>query len=114
MPTTSRMKIEWSVNVGQVRSMTSALHSLATEVRSSPGCLSCSVSTDLANRGRVCYIEEWRSDADLRERLQSDGFTPVIALIENAAQPSLIEFALERGTRGVDLLTEVRTVRTHE
>ena len=114
MASTSRLKIEWSVNAGQVRPMTAALHSLASEVRSSPACLSCSVSTDLANRSRVCYIEEWRSDDDLRERLQSDGFAPVLALIENTAQPSLVEFALERGTRGFDLLTELRAVRTHE
>jgi quinol monooxygenase YgiN len=54
-----RMMIEWFVPFGQTRALTMALHSLAAETRTTPGCIGCSVATDIGNRGTVRYIEEW-------------------------------------------------------
>src|SRR5262245_45470818 len=109
--THARMTIEWSVPIGQTRPMTMALHSLAADVRPTFGCVSCSVSTDIANRGVVRYVEEWQSDDDLRLRVNGDTFMQVISLIEEAAHPPRIEFALARGTRGVEFIEEVRGAR---
>ena len=109
-----RMTIEWSVPIGQTRSITMALHSLASDVRSTVGCVSCSVSTDMANRGVVRYVEEWQTEEDLRQRVSADTFTPLIALMEEAAQPPRVEFALARGTRGFEFAEEVRGARLHD
>jgi quinol monooxygenase YgiN len=106
--THARMTIEWLVPIGQTRSITMALHSLASDVRPTAGCVSCSVSTDMANRGVVRYVEEWESEEDLRLRVSADTFAHLIALMEQAAQPPRIEFALARGTRGVEFAEEVR------
>jgi quinol monooxygenase YgiN len=106
-----RMTLEWLVPIGQTRSITMALHSLASDVRANPGCMSCSVSTELANRGVVRYVEEWETEEDLRLRVGADTFAPLIALLDEAAHPPRVEFALARGTRGFEFAEEVRGAR---
>jgi len=106
--TSVRMIIEWLVPLGQTRAITSALHSLAAETRSRPGCLACSVSTDITNRSMVRYTEEWLTEEDLRERVRADSFRHLVSLMEDAAQPPRIEFALAHETRGLDFVQEVR------
>jgi quinol monooxygenase YgiN len=107
--TSVRMTIEWLVPVGQSRLMAIALHSLATEIRTVHGWVSSSVSTDIESRATVRYVEEWQSEEDLRRRLVSDTFLRLATLMEDAAQPPRIEFALTRGTRGFDFVEEVRS-----
>jgi quinol monooxygenase YgiN len=103
-----RMTVEWLVPAGQTRPITLALHSLASDVRTAQGCLGCSVSTDLSNRGAIRYIEEWQSERELRTRVGSDGFLRLAALIDAAAEAPHIEFALAEGIRGFDFVEEVR------
>ena len=109
--THARMTIEWSVPLGQTRPITMALHSVAADVRPTFGCVSCSVLTDIANRGLVRYVEEWRTEDDLRLRVNADAFVQLITLMEEAAQPPRIEFKLPRATRGLEFVEEVRAAR---
>jgi quinol monooxygenase YgiN len=102
------MTIEWFVPLGQARSMTMALHSIAADTRTIPGCLGCSVAADLTERNTVRYSEEWRTEDDLRRRMQSDTFSQLIMLIEEAVQSPQIEFKLPQETRGLDFVHEVR------
>jgi quinol monooxygenase YgiN len=112
--TSVRMTIEWLVPVGQTRLMTMALHSLAADIRTVHGWVSCSVSTEIESRATVRYVEEWQSEDDLRRRLVSDTFLQLATLMEDAVQPPRIEFALTRGTRGFDFVEEVRGGAIHE
>jgi quinol monooxygenase YgiN len=105
------MTVEWFVPLGQARPITMALHSLMTEVRAAPGCLGCSVTTGLREQGRVRYVEEWRSEGDLRRRLEPGSFTELASLIEGATEPPYVEFALPSGARGLDFVEEVRRTR---
>jgi quinol monooxygenase YgiN len=107
------MTIEWSVPIGQTRPITMALHSLAADIRPSVGCVSCSVWTDIAKRGLVRYVEEWRTEEDLRLRVSAETFLQLIALMEEGTQPPRIEFSLERGTQGFEFVKEVRGGRVH-
>lgn len=108
------MTIEWVVPLGQARPITAALHSVAVDVRSLPGCVSCSVSTDIGARAVVRYVEEWSSEDDLKSRLRSDAFMHVITLMDDAAQPPRIEFELSRQRRGLDYVEEVRGAKIHD
>jgi len=108
------MTIEWSVPIGQTRPLTSALHSVAADVRPTRGCVSCSVSTDVANRSVVRYAEQWQTESDLRQRLLADSFGQLVSLMEDASQPPHIEFSLTRGTKGFEFVEEARGARTHE
>ena len=114
MASTHRMTIEWSVPLGQTRPITNALHTLATQVRPLPGCVSCSVSTDIGSRGVVKYVEEWSTEEDLRHRLKADTFNQLAMLMEDAAQPPRIEFELSRERRGIDYVEEVRGASIHD
>jgi quinol monooxygenase YgiN len=102
------MTIEWFVPLGQSRPITMALHSLAAETRAMQGCIGCSVTSDIGNRGTVRYTEEWLTEANLRERVRSDNFVHLVSLIENTTQPPRIEIRLAHETRGLDFLEEVR------
>ena len=102
------MTIEWYVPIGQARSTTLALHSIAAETRMTHGCLGCSVAADLSHRGTVRYTEEWLTEQHLRRQMQSDTFSQLITLIEGATEPPRIEFALPDRTRGLDFVAEVR------
>ena len=113
-PTRARMTIEWSVPIGQARPLTSALNFLAADVRPTRGCVSCSVSTDFANRNVVRYMEEWQTEGDLRQRVAGEKFGQLVTLMEDASQPPQIEFSLPRGTKGVEFIEEARGARTHE
>ena len=108
-----RMTIEWSVPLGQTRPITMALHSLAADVRPTFGCVSCSVLTDMGKHSVVRYVEEWRTEEDLRLRVNADTFVQLITLMEESAQPPQIEFALARGTRGIEFVAEVRGGQLH-
>jgi len=103
-----RMTIEWHVPLGQTRPITIALHSLAADTRTTRGCVGCSVSTDIGSRGTIRYVEEWQTEEDLRRRVRADSFAKLVTLIEDATQPPRIEFALDRETRGLDFVEEVR------
>ena len=102
------MSIEWMVPVGQTRPITMALHSVAADIRIRPGCLACSVATDITNRSVVRYTEDWSTEQDLRERVRSDSFAHLVTLMEDAAQPPRIEFTLRHETRGLDFVEEIR------
>jgi len=103
-----RMTVEWYVPLGQTRPITMALHSVAAETRALRGCVGCSVSTDIGNRGIVRYTEEWQTEDDMRMRVRSDTFAHLVALVEDATEPPRIEFTTANGTRGLDFVEEVR------
>ena len=106
------MTVEWFVPLGQARSITSALNSMMAETRAVPGCLRCSVSTGISDQGTVRYVEEWRSEGDLRRRLESRAFGSLATLIDDATEPPHIEFILPSGKRGLDFVEEVRRRRS--
>jgi quinol monooxygenase YgiN len=105
------MTVEWFVPLGQARPITLALHSMMVDTRREKGCLGCSVSTGIADQGTVRYTEEWRTEEDLRRRLDSSAFTELAALIEDATEPPLVEFSLPSGIRGLDYVEEARRLR---
>ena len=114
MAATHRMTIEWIVPLGQTRPINNALHSVAADVRPLPGCVGCSVSTAIGNRGVVRYVEEWSSEEDLKSRLRSRAFIQIVTLMEDATQPPHIEFELSRELRGFDYVEEVRGAEIHD
>lgn len=108
MPTSVRMTVEWIAPAAQARSIAIALHSLSADLRATSGCLRCSVSTDLANRGALRYSEEWASEDELRSRIASDAFVKLAALFEATVLAPRLEFTLPDGARGLDFVEEVR------
>jgi quinol monooxygenase YgiN len=102
-----RMTIQWLVPVGKARLMTDALHLLIATTRSEPGCVGCSVSADVSERGTIRYSEEWASEDALQRQFQTERFRSLVALVENATEPPLVEFLLPGGNRGLDYVEDV-------
>jgi len=105
------MTIQWLVPVGKARSMTEALHLVMASTRAEPGCVGCSVSADLAEKGKIRYTEEWQSEEALRRQLKTDRFKSLVALVESAIEPPVVEFLLPGGSRGLDYVEDVCSSR---
>jgi hypothetical protein len=103
-----RMTVEWLVPLGQARPITQALHTMMVDMRRSHGCIGCSLSTGIRDQGTVRYTEEWETEDDLRRRLEGSSFSNLAALIDEATEPPLVEFALPGGVRGLDYVEEAR------
>ena len=81
-----------------------ALHYIVLSTRLEPGCLTC---TALTGTDGVSYVEEWGTEADMRRRVRSEAFTPLLAIIETAAG-SEVHFDFVTRTRGLDYVAEMR------
>jgi quinol monooxygenase YgiN len=70
------------------------------------GCMGCSawVDSDLT----VHYVEEWATEADVRARVRSDGFTSLLSVLESSEAPPSVQFDFVSATRGLDYVAEVR------
>ena len=103
-----RMTADWSVLPGEVEVIGAAMQSLMVAIRAQPGCVSCSLSTQLGEQTRLRYEEEWRTENDLNLQLRSEQFAKLANLMERAMERPRIEFSLPGGTRGIEYAEEVR------
>lgn len=103
-----RMRVRWFVPRGEMGAINSALQTLMVATRAEPGCLGCSLSTELGERAGFDYSEEWRTEQDLISQLRSDRFAKLAHLVESAMEPPLVEFSLPGGTRGIEYAEQAR------
>jgi quinol monooxygenase YgiN len=82
-----------------------SLRFLVMGTRLEPGCLGCSAWTDPDLTVR--YVEDWASEADMRQRVRSNHFTLLLAIIESAKEPR-VQFDFVTKTRGLDYVADVR------
>lgn len=75
-----------------------------------PGCLGCWLDDGGYLRGPVSYVEEWESEAGLRQHLRSDLYGRLLVALELASQPPEIYFHTATETRGMELIEDVRGV----
>jgi quinol monooxygenase YgiN len=90
----------------RVQGLLDAFRFLMTSTRLEPGCENCSAWADAD--GKVHYLEEWSSEADLRRRVRSASFTSLLNILESAEEPPRVQFDFVTQTRGLDYVAEVR------
>jgi hypothetical protein len=102
------VRLTVSLDAASVRSsqnLTDALQFLIPSTRLEVGCLGCRV---WKGPGPIVhYTEEWITEAAMRERVRSQAFTMLLAIIESVQQPR-VQFDFVTSTRGLDYLAEVR------
>ena len=54
------------------------------------------------------YEEVWATEEAIRLRVQSEGFTRLLELLESAPEPPSLRFDFVTDTRGLDYVEEVR------
>ena len=95
----------------EARQLLDALQMLMISTRRHRGCLGCTARIERERR-TVVYQEQWESEEELRERVASDDFTSILALLEKAAVPPSLQFDFVTETRGLDYVARVRGVQT--
>ena len=103
-----RMTVQWRVPAGEAQSITAALQALMLQTRAAPGCVACSLSTQMGAVVVIEYIEKWNSETDLRRQVRSHRFSALAELIERATETPMVEFTLPGGSRGIEYAEEVR------
>ena len=83
------------------------LRFLMSGTRLEPGCRGCSAWVD--SDSTLQYVEEWDTEADMRQRVRSPRFTSLLGIIESAAAPPRVQFDFVTSTRGLDYVAQVRS-----
>jgi quinol monooxygenase YgiN len=83
-----------------------ALRSLMIPTMLQEGCLECSAWID--PDCTVHYQEDWATEANMRDRVRSDQFTRLLAVIEASERQPRVQFDFVTTTRGLDYVEEVR------
>jgi hypothetical protein len=81
------------------------LRFLVVSTRLEPRCLECSAWG--GPDATAHYVESWETEADMRERVLSDRFTLLLAVVEGAEEAH-VRFDFVTETRGLDYVAEVR------
>jgi quinol monooxygenase YgiN len=103
-----RMTLRWSIQPGESPMLLSVLQRLMVSTRTEPGCIGCSLSTDMGPRVVIDYVEEWIDEDNLKRQLRSRRFSVLAELMEQASRHPTVTFALPASTRGLDYAQEVR------
>ena len=102
------VRLTISLDGGSARSaqaLLDAFRFLMPATKLEPGCLGCNAWKD--PNGAVHYIEEWTTEPAMRERVRSQAFTLLLAILESNKHPR-VQFDFVTSTRGLDYLAEVR------
>lgn len=83
-----------------------ALRFLMTSTRLEPGCRGCSAWAD--PDATVHYVEEWETEADMRQRVRCPRFTSLLGVLEAAHEAPRVQFDFVTSTRGLDYVAQVR------
>jgi quinol monooxygenase YgiN len=82
-----------------------ALTFLEIGTRIEPGCLGCSVWVEHGTT--VQYVETWASEAHMRQRVLTEGFTTLLGVVDSADDAD-VRFEFVTATRGLEYVAEVR------
>jgi len=83
------------------------LRSLVGPVRAEPGCSATRLLRDTEDGCRLTWVEEWRNDEDFERHLRASVFRQIVAVIEAAAGPPVVEIDDVSSRRGFDLIEEI-------
>ena len=104
-----RLAIGLSAPERDGRRIATALRVLIVPTRLEPGCLSCSIWTELGEDFRVHYEERWSNEDTMRHRVLSDAFTKLLEVLEaSPARPS-VEFDFVAKRMGLEYIEMVRS-----
>ena len=83
------------------------LRTLIGPVRSEPGCTVTRLQTREEDDRRLTWVEEWRDVKDFERHLRGAAFRQILAVIEMAAEPPVVEIDDVASRRGFELVEEM-------
>ena len=88
--------------------MVKALRSIMLPARAERGFISSCIYQEVDRPEALCYLEEWASPAQMEEQIRSRRFGRLLAVMETAPQPPVLEIRLMSETRGLDYIGAIR------
>lgn len=85
-----------------------ALSALIGPMSVEPGCVGCSLYTEVGRPNKFCFETRWRSEAELAKHIRSEQYRNLLILIELAKEPPLVEFHDVSKTHGLELVSAIR------
>jgi quinol monooxygenase YgiN len=90
------------------RELATALSFLLGPTQAESGCVSCRLYQHVSSPNRFHLECCWTSEADLIRHLRADNYRQFLLVMELSAEPPQLQFHTVAGTRGMDLVQEVR------
>jgi len=84
-----------------------ALRSLVGPIRSEPGCSATRLQRDTEGGCELTWVEEWRGVEDFEQHIRATAFRQILAVIELAARPPVVEIDDVASRRGFELVEEI-------
>jgi quinol monooxygenase YgiN len=100
--------VRFTATPGQSQALIQALRSVRASGQLEGVCQGAHVASDADDSDVVWYSEEWPGIAEFEQHVRSNSFARLIAVVETAAGPPLIECRVVSETRGLDYLAAVR------
>jgi quinol monooxygenase YgiN len=85
--------------------------SLIGPTRVETGCISCRLYHETDNPNVLTWIEEWRTDDDLKRHLRSEQYKKILAALDMSNVQPEIRFDTVVETAGMQLIAEARGVK---
>jgi quinol monooxygenase YgiN len=104
----AQLSIRLLAPAGHAREISQALSALARRARRDRACVSSEVYESVDDQNRLRLEAEWTDAGDLAHYVRSDDFADVLALLEMAAEPPVLQFRLAGVTRALDYVAELR------
>jgi quinol monooxygenase YgiN len=73
-----------------------------------PGCLSCSLCSEVDNDDELILLEEWNSRESIEKHIRSEEFRKVLAVMDVAIEPPKIAFITASSTAGMEFIEQIR------
>jgi len=104
------------IQVGDVRKseVNRLLRSLIEPTRVAAGCISCRLYHEADNPDAITWIEEWRTEADLKRHLRSPQYRKILVALDMADAEPEIRFDTVVETQGMRLIEQARGVDTSD
>lgn len=83
------------------------LRSLVGPVRSETGCCATRLLRDTAEGCGLTWVEEWHNVEHFEQHLRGTAFRRILAVIELAARPPVVEIDDVSSRRGFELVEEI-------
>jgi quinol monooxygenase YgiN len=103
-----QLSIRLTAAPNKAHELVQALHALMPRPSGSRGCMEAHIAADVERANTFWYAEDWPERAALEAHLRSDRFSQLLALLETAVDPPLVEFRVVTETLGLDYVVGVR------
>ena len=92
----------------QRKQFLSILRAIQGPTRVQPHCVACQLYEEDDYEGSLLYLERWDSEPEFRCHACSDQYRQILEAAELSRRAPEIQFHQVSGTRGMDLLEELR------